>query len=148
MITEKFHLPIVNTRTQKVGEALTRILLIEDSRTDVFLVKRMLCGISRNETFEITDVPRMADALEMLDKTPFDVVLLDLNLLDIDGIACVSALHAEIPNTPIIVYSGTQDPKLREGALMCGAKHYLVKGRESAFSLKFMIQQALSFEAA
>lgn len=130
------------------NEDKTHILLIEDSHSDVFLVKRMLHNVSRGEEFEITDVPRMAEALELLDKSSFDIVLLDLHLLDIEGLAAVSALHAEIPNTPIIVYSGTHDPKLREGALMCGARHYLVKGRESAFSLRFMIQQTLSYQAA
>ena len=125
----------------------TRILLIEDSKSDVFLVKRMLRNVSKDDELEITDVPRMVDALELLDDAEFDVVLLDLSLLDIDGVAAVTALHAVTPNTPIIVYSGTQDPKLREGAMMCGAKHFLMKGKESAFSLKFMIQQACVCEA-
>ena len=121
----------------------TSILLIEDNRSDVVLVTRMLRDVSHGEMFHITDVPRLADALELLDKNSFDVVLLDLNLLDIDGVAGVSALHAEIPNIPIIVYSGSKEHALREQALMCGAKHFLVKGRESAFSLKFMIEQSL-----
>ena len=53
---------------------------------------------------------------------------------------CVAALHAEFPNIPIIVYSGMDDPKLKEKALMCGAKSYLVKGKESPYALKFLIE--------
>ncbi len=122
-----------------------RVLLIEDSRSDVFLVSRMLRDAS-GEDFEITDTPRLANALEILDANKFDVILLDLNLLDMDGVASVAALHAET-TTPIIVYSGTHDEQLRQEALMCGAVHYLVKGRESAFSLRFMLQQVLSRKA-
>ena len=119
------------------------ILLVEDSRSDVILVNRMLRNVSRDDAFRITDVPRLIDALELLDRSMFDIVLLDLNLLDIEGVAGVSALHAEIPNVPIIVYSGTNNHALKEQSIMCGARHFLVKGRESAFSLKFMIEQTL-----
>jgi DNA-binding response OmpR family regulator len=79
----------------------------------------------------------------MLDHQSFDVILLDLNLLDMAGVASVAALHAEAPHTPVIVLSGTPDEQMRHEALMCGACHYLVKGRESAFSLRFMIRRVL-----
>jgi DNA-binding response OmpR family regulator len=121
-----------------------RVLLIEDNRSDVFLVSRMLRDASREDSFTIIDVPRLSEALTLLDREPIDIMLLDLNLLDMDGIACVAALHTEALGTPIIVYSGSHDPQLRQEALMCGATHYLVKGRESAFSLRFMIQQVLA----
>ncbi len=120
-----------------------RILLIEDNKADVLLVKRMLHDACESEDFTFTDVPRMIDALELLDENSYDLILLDLNLLDIEGTATIAALHAETPNTPIIVHSGANDPKLKEEALICGAKHYLVKGRESPYSMKFMIQNAL-----
>lgn len=135
----------LSTAPDKQG---VRVLLIEDSRSDVVLVSRMLRDASRKSTFDITDVPRLAEALNLLDEESFDIVLLDLNLLDIDGVASVAALHADAPNTPIIVYSGTHDPRMRQEALMCGARHYLVKGRESAFSLRFMINQALARDVA
>lgn len=120
-----------------------RILLVEDSKSDVLLIKRALSGASSGESFEFADVPRMADALELLDEAVFDLILLDLNLLDIDGAASVAAIHASAPNVPIIVHSGMNDPRLRQEALFCGAKHFLVKGRESPYSFKFMVENAL-----
>lgn len=129
-----------------IADDAHRILLIEDNRSDVFLIKKMLGETSRYNKFVFTDVPRMGDALELIDNNdPFDLILLDLNLLDIEGCATVSALNAEAPNVPIVVYSGTNDPRLKEEALMCGAKHYLVKGRESPYSLNFVIKEALSY---
>jgi len=124
-----------------------RVLLIEDNRSDVFMVSRMLRDAAHPNAFEMVDAPRLSDALELLDTQHFDIILLDLNLLDMDGVASVAALHAEAPHTPIIVHSGTHDPQMRREALMCGARHYLVKGRESAFSLRFMIGQALKAKA-
>jgi len=125
-----------------------RILLIEDNASDVFLIQRMLCDVSGDHNFIFTDVPRLVDALELLDSTAFDLILLDLNLLDIEGTATIAALHAEAPRIPIIVHSGSNDPKLKAEALMCGARHFLIKGRESPFSLKFMIQETLVYAQA
>lgn len=120
------------------------ILIIEDNRSDVIMIKKMLQDAPELRQFEYTDVPRMVDALELLESYSYDLILLDLNLLDIEGIAAVSALHALIPNTPIIVHSGANDSRIKHEALMCGARHFLVKGRESPFSFKFMVQQSLA----
>lgn len=121
-----------------------RILLIEDNKSDVALIKRMLKDSFQENGLEFADVPRMVDALELLDNRRFDLAILDLSLLDIEGSAAVAAFHAQAPNIPIIVHTGSQCPKLRHETIMCGAKHYLVKGRESPFSFKFMIQQTLA----
>lgn len=128
------------------GNRAVRILLIEDNKSDVLLVKKMLEDISKKDSYEFTNVPRMGDAIELLGRSAeYDLILLDLNLLDIDGTASVAALNAEAPNIPIVVYSATDDPKQKEEALLCGARHYLVKGKESSFSLKYVIQETTTY---
>ncbi|MGE3713285.1 MAG: response regulator [Alphaproteobacteria bacterium] len=123
------------------------ILLIEDNKSDALMIRRMLEEVAGRESFYFTNVTRMGDALDILsDSCDYDIILLDLNLLDIEGTASVAALNAQVPNIPIIVYSGSNDPRQKEEALLCGARHYLVKGRESAFSLKFMIQETLTLQ--
>jgi two-component system response regulator HydG len=123
---------------------VVRILLVEDCKSDVFLFERLLENVSVNCFYEITDVPRLVDAFYKIDQEKFNLVMLDLNLTDIDGVAAVAALRAQVPELPIIVYSGTEDAKTKEKALMCGATHYLVKGRESGFSLKYMIERVVN----
>lgn len=120
-----------------------RILLVEDNKSDVALMKRMLRDSLDGEELEFSDVSRMADALQLLDNNSFDLAILDLSLLDVEGSAAVSAFHAQAPNIPIVVHTGSHCPDLRHQAMMCGAKHCLIKGRESPFSFKFMIKQAL-----
>lgn len=126
------------------GMNTIQVLLVEDSPGDAFMVERMLRDASPRHEFDVTHVPRLADALSALDAGRFDAVLLDLNLLDIEGVASVAAMNAQTPQTPIIVYSGMDDPRLREEAFMCGARHYLVKGRESAWGLRHVIKQAIA----
>lgn len=120
------------------------VLVIEDSESDVFLIQSMLEEVSPDITFNIKDAPRLVDAFKIVKREKFDIILLDLNLLDIQGVASVAALHAEIPNTPIIVYSGMDDPKLRRESLLCGAQYYLVKGKQTSGSLKYVIENVLS----
>ena len=124
--------------------ASKQILLIEDSKSDVALIKRMLRDSLTDHTLEFSDVPRMSDALELLDTKHFDLAILDLSLLDIEGSPVVAAFHAQAPDIPIIVHTGSQCPDLRHETIMCGARHYLVKGRESPFSFKFVVQQTLA----
>lgn len=127
-----------------IPSKVVKMLLVEDCKSDVFLLERMLEDVSVNCFYEITDVPRLVDAFYKIDQESYDLVMLDLNLLDIDGVASVAALRAQMPRVPIIVYSGTDDAKTKEKALMCGATHYLVKGKESGFGLKHMIERAVA----
>ncbi len=121
-----------------------RILLVEDCASDVYMIEKMLLDAAEDGEFDITAVPRLADTFKLLDSQEFDIILLDLNLLDIDGVASVAAIHAESPNIPLIVYSGMEDRRLREEALMCGARSYVVKGRETGQSLRSLIHKTLA----
>lgn len=119
-----------------------RVLQVEDAQSDVYLLGKMLRDASPEYEFSILDVPRLTEAIEQLGKESFDVIMLDLNLLDTDGVSSVAALKAVCATVPIIVYSGSDDRRLREEAMLCGAQHYLIKGKESPYALRFMIENA------
>ena len=123
---------------------VAQILLIEDCKSDVYLMRALLENISVGCFYEITDVPRLVDAFYKIDKQKFDLVMLDLNLLDIDGVASVAALRAQMQNIPIVVYSGMDDDKIKTKALLCGATQYLVKGKENGSSIKHLIEDSIA----
>lgn len=118
-----------------MSERPRNVLVVEDCQSDVFLLEQMLRE-SGNHNIHITSVPRLIDAFQRIDQEHFDVILLDLNLPDIDGVASIAALNAEVPHTPIIVYSGQESPRMKLNAFLCGAAGYLVKGRETGSSLE------------
>ena len=134
---------------RKIGKGpLLRILMIEDSESDVVLLEHLLEEeTAKNNTLQILDVPRLSDAFLVIKEDEFDIIMLDLNLLDIQGIASVAALHAELPEVPIIVFSGMDDPKIFKEALLCGAHSYLVKGKETGRSIKQIINNAVKQSA-
>jgi CheY-like chemotaxis protein len=121
-----------------------RILLIEDNISDVVLLKKMMEWVTEDEEFIFADVPSVTAAIPLLSHEHFDLIILDLNLLDTEGADTVRSIYDLTPDIPIIVYTGEKKPGSRGDALLSGAEHYLHKGMESAESLKLMIQLTLT----
>jgi DNA-binding response OmpR family regulator len=95
-----------------------RILLAEDERTISRLIKQVLA----NAGHEIVGVQSVAEALEHLESSSFDLVLLDLNLADGDGMRVVAALEKHAgPTPPVVLMTGEgnideNDPRARRVA--------------------------------
>lgn len=134
------HAKTVETQTKPRA---INILIVEDCYADVVLFTHMLTSASLSNQFKITHAARLIDAFVQLKNDSFDIIILDLDLIDISGTASISAIRAEVPKIPIIVYSGLNDPRVKHQALASGASHYLVKGLESGYALKFMIEETL-----
>ena len=61
-----------------------------------------------------------------------DVVLMDLRMPELGGIAATRELAAVLPSTPVIVLSAYEDPALMAEARQAGARAYLVKGARAS----------------
>lgn len=68
-----------------------------------------------------------ADALRETAQCKPDVVLVDLNIPDRDGIELLGALRAQLPAAKLLVLSGYDDEFRVAEALRAGAQGYLVK---------------------
>lgn len=68
-----------------------------------------------------------ADALLEINRTRPDVVLVDLNIPDRDGVELLAALRVQLPSTKLLVLSGYDDEFRVAEALRAGAQGYLVK---------------------
>ena len=80
-----------------------RILLAEDERTISRLIKQVLT----NAGHEIVGVQSASEAVEQLETSAFDLVLLDLNLADGDGMRVVTALENHVgPKPPVVLMTG------------------------------------------
>ncbi len=113
--------------TRPVGiEEPVKVLLVEDDPGDAKLVRLALAESAH--PYEVEVVERVSTALERMDDSVFDVVLLDMRLPDSQGIDTVSKVHAECPNIPIVVLTGLDDEDTGVHALRIGAQDYLVKG--------------------
>lgn len=80
-------------------------------------------GISRVESAGSLD-----EALTRLANGPTpDVVVLDLNLPDVNGLEGVVRMRQALPDTPIIVVSSMDERRIVRGALLAGVSAYVPK---------------------
>lgn len=131
--------------------AAVRVLLVEDNPWHQELVRRSLedlAGATPLIPHEVTICGTLGDALERLVGAEYDVVLLDLELPDADGIHGVRSLRTAEPGVPIIVLTGTSDEELALLALRAGAQDYLIKGSVDAALLRRAIRYAIERRSA
>ncbi|WP_228282411.1 response regulator [Rubrobacter tropicus] len=110
------------------------VLLVEDNPGDARLVEIMLSEPGLMWDFEISHTARLGDAVEELERSEFDVVLLDLSLPDSQGMETVERVRTVASRTPVVVLSGRDDEEIALLALQGGAEDYLVKGRGTGSS--------------
>src|SRR4051812_43635594 len=92
-----------------------RVLVIEDNPTDVLLVEVAFEEMTQVRA-DVSSAESLSGALKSLEEaalanTPFDVILLDLNLPDSHGLEAFDRLAEKAPNTPVIALTGLNDEK-------------------------------------
>ncbi|HEX9748020.1 MAG TPA: response regulator [Methylomirabilota bacterium] len=106
----------------------TRRVLIVDDEADV---RKTLTDILRAmryaETLEIEEVPDGREGLDAVVRQRPDLVLLDLQMPRMDGLALLKQIREVEPRLPVIVISGTRENKMSSEALRHGAVAYLPK---------------------
>jgi CheY-like chemotaxis protein len=116
-----------------------KILLIEDNPGDAYLIEEHLEEFA-NFSYELKIVETLDEALRVLKKKHFDVILLDLELPDSEGVNTFLSVHNKNPRVPIIILTGLNDEKIRSYALKKGAQDFLVKGKTEGRLLQSIIQ--------
>ena len=101
-----------------------RILLIEDHPIVRAGCRRML---QTKDDVEVQEAATAADGLRIVSEFIPDIIILDLNLPDVNGLSLLAALVSAAPERKIIVFSMYDDPAFAQRALESGAKGYITK---------------------
>ena len=109
------------------GNKKFSVLYIEDSLESLALVEQILTSFRPNIQFQAA--ASGAKGLEKALKSNFDLILLDINLPDIDGITILDRLrdHQSTSMTPAIAISAIAGSDHINDALLSGFKYYLTK---------------------
>ena len=106
------------------------VSIIEDDAS----TRQMLAGwINQAEGFHcLSKHPNAASALMQLPESKPDIVLVDINLPDVNGVQCVARLKPLLPATQFVIVTVYEDSDHIFEALAAGATGYLLKetGRE------------------
>jgi signal transduction histidine kinase len=119
-----------------------KILLVEDSSGDARLIREMLRDEPR-DSFELTHLMRMSDAVSHLAEAAVDIALLDMGLPDAHGLDSVRRAREAAPNVPVIVLTGLDDEALAAEAMKAGAQDYLIKDQIGARALPRALRYAI-----
>jgi signal transduction histidine kinase len=119
-----------------------KILLVEDSSGDARLIREMLRDEPR-DSFELTHLMRMSDAVTHLAEATVDIALLDMGLPDAHGLDSVRRAREVAPDVPVIVLTGLDDEALAAEAMKAGAQDYLIKNQIGARALPRALRYAI-----
>jgi two-component system cell cycle sensor histidine kinase/response regulator CckA len=103
-----------------------RILLIEDNLNDSKLVTEVLEN-EKKVKFQVIHVRKFFNALNDLDETGFDLILLDLSLPDVQGLDTLRQTIIAVPDTPVIALTDHNGEEIGLQAVRAGAQDYLAK---------------------
>lgn len=102
-----------------------RVLVVDDHP----MVREGLRSMLSADGIEVAgEAARGAEAVSLAGELAPDLVLLDLELPDVDGLSVLSHLRETYPNLPVLVVTMHQDPELARRAVQAGAAGYVLKG--------------------
>jgi len=116
------------------------LLVVDDEAAMRLNVRDLLTG----PTLEVLEAADGHEALDLLDSSSIDVVLLDINLPELDGIRILEMIKERRANLPVIMFTayGTSERVIE--AMKKGAYDYLEKPFE-AEELQQLINRALEY---
>ena len=100
-----------------------RILAVDDQR----YFRELIEGLLSEEGYEAQTAGSGEEALRILERSAFDVVLTDLVMPGMDGCDLVHRIRERDPDQDIVVVTGVVDVKTAVDAMKLGANDYLLK---------------------
>jgi CheY-like chemotaxis protein len=108
-----------------VGTETARILVVEDDRVSQTVISHVL----RRQGFRVECAGSGAKAVAMAAREPFDLILMDLQMPEIDGLQATALIRAlpDYGETPIIALTANYSDQCREDCQRHGMQGFLSK---------------------
>ncbi|THB80943.1 MAG: sigma-54-dependent Fis family transcriptional regulator [Desulfobacteraceae bacterium] len=114
------------------------ILLVEDED----IARKNLKHILTKEGYRVMDVDNGVKAVHLLETEPFDLVITDLKMKQVDGMAVLKRSKELQPLTEVIVITGYATVDSAVTALKDGAYHYIAKPYKND-AIRRIVKEAL-----
>jgi len=109
---------------------MPRILVVEDSVSMRSFVRSALESDSRSSVgLDVVEASSGFEALRLLPRGPYDLVITDINMPDINGLELISFIRRSEAHkeTPVLIISTQSSERDRARGLSLGANGYLSK---------------------
>ena len=113
-------------------------LVVDDEPHVLVLLRALLKQLGITTVWEASDG---AEALRQAEARRHDVVLLDLNLPQVDGLHVLEKLRADHPKMPVIVVTAQSTEKTFRRARDLGAAGYVLKYAPNAELLRMLSEE-------
>jgi CheY-like chemotaxis protein len=110
------------------------MILIADDNSDV---RRMIRSLLEEIDADVAECSDGGAAIEAYDELEPDWLLMDINMLPVDGLTAMRTILEKHPDARIIVISQYQDARTRDTTLAMGA--YAFVGKEDLMSVRDLI---------
>jgi DNA-binding NarL/FixJ family response regulator len=119
----------------------TKVLIADDHPLVRSGVRRAL---EAEQDFEVVgEATNGAKVLPLVGQTDPDLVVLDVSMPQLDGLACLDQIRKRYPDVKVVILSASGDPERVEAALARGATAYVLKSvdvRDLASALRQAIE--------
>lgn len=104
-----------------------RVLVVDDHAPTRSLIRSIL-DAEKGDIFEVVEAGNGVECLKAADSNgPFDLILLDVNLPDVDGFEVCRGLRRVDPRVPIVFVTGKGELRDYASGRDAGGDSYLVK---------------------
>ena len=102
---------------------MAKIIVIDDEKS----IRSTLKDILEHEGFEVDVAPDGAEGLELIQKNPYEAVLCDIKMPEMDGIEVLEKIQQTKSDLPVIMISGHGTIDTAVGAIKKGAFAFVEK---------------------
>jgi two-component system chemotaxis response regulator CheY len=105
---------------------MQRVLIIDDSSATRAYIR---AALEAEADMEVTEATSGFDALRILPRSRFDLLLVDINMPNINGLELISFIRRSETHreTPLMIISTEASERDRSRAMQLGANAYLAK---------------------
>lgn len=102
-----------------------RILIVDDNPETRENIRKLL---QFESDVEVVGAARSgSEGVDLASETQPDVIIMDINMPDMDGIQATEIIRKKVPFTQIVILSVQNDTKYMQRAMMVGARSFLSK---------------------
>jgi pilus assembly protein CpaE len=108
-----------------VDKSKIRVIIVDDIAETRENIRKLL---QFESDFEVVGVARTGrEAIDLSKEAKPDVLLMDINMPDMDGISATEAIRKILPYAQIVILSVQSDPNYMRRAMLAGARDFLTK---------------------
>ena len=104
---------------------MLRVLIVEDNQIFLEALKKRLHD--RFPTIVIEEAANGDEALQKIDGTPPDLILMDIRLPGVNGLQLTRKIKTDFPGIRIAILTDYDLPEYRQAAVEYGADRFFVK---------------------